>query len=347
MNKLGFGIVGCGAIAPLHAEAIRSLSDDALLVAVSSNIQKEARAFGEKYGINWYEDYHNLLDRNDVDVVCICTPSGTHAEIAMEAAKFGKHILVEKPLDISLERIDRVIEACEKARVKLGVVFQLRFTKAFKMVYQAVRNERFGRLVLGEARVKTYRSRDYYKSSDWKGTWTMDGGGALMNQSIHAVDLLQWMMGPVKSVYAYTDTLVHEIEVEDTAVAVLRFANGALGVLVGATSTFPGLPKYLEIHGSAGGVVVEEDTIKKWDFSEKREEDKLAEQTGGEIGSAYSDPVKGLNFIGHKLVIEDMIEAILKNREPLVNGQEARKSVEIILAVYESARSGKEIVLPL
>jgi len=154
-------------------------------------------------------------------------------------------------------------------------------------------------------------------------------------------------MGPVKSVYAYTDTLVHEIEVEDTAVAVLRFANGALRTLVGSTATFPGLPKYLEIHGSTGGVVVEEDTIKKWNFSEKREEDKLAGQTGGEIGSAYSDPVKGLSFAGHKLVIKDMIEAILDNREPLLNGWEARKSVEIVLAVYKSARSGKEIVLPL
>jgi len=190
MNKLCFGIVDCGVIAPLYAKAIKSLSDSALLVAVSSNIKEEAKAFGEKYRIDWYEDYHDLLDRSDVDAVCICTPSGTHAEITMEVASFGKHVLVEKSLDVSLEKIDRVIEDCEKAGVKPGVVFQLRFTKAFQMVYQAVCNERFGQLVLGEARAKTYRSQDYYKSSDWKGMWAMDGGGALMNQSIHVVDLL-------------------------------------------------------------------------------------------------------------------------------------------------------------
>ncbi|MGC8863073.1 MAG: Gfo/Idh/MocA family protein, partial [Armatimonadota bacterium] len=229
MSELGFGIIGAGSVSPLHAAAIANCPG-ARLVAVADLCEERARALAPDAAI--YTDYRRLLDRPDVDAVCLCVPSGMRLPIAIDAARAGKHILAEKPLEVTLERADAIIAACDQAGVKLAVIFQLRFMPAVRALRNAIETGALGRLVLGDTYVKWHRSQEYYDSSDWRGTWEMDGGGALMNQAIHHVDLLQWMMGPVESVFGRTATLVRErIQVEDTAAACLRFANGALGTV--------------------------------------------------------------------------------------------------------------------
>jgi predicted dehydrogenase len=215
---------------------------------------------------------------------------------------------------------------------------------------QAVESGRFGRLTLGDAYVKWYRTQQYYDSGAWRGTWALDGGGALMNQAIHTVDLLAWLMGPVVEVQAHTATLAHErIEVEDTAVATLRFANGALGIIEATTAAFPGYLKRIELHGSAGSAVLEEEDIKHWDFAQKSRSDAavlrqmaVSKSTGG--GAA--DPA-AIGHHGHAMLLQDFVDAIRKDRAPAIDGREGRKSVEIILAIYKAAQSGKKVTLPL
>jgi predicted dehydrogenase len=213
MKKLGFGIIGSGNIGPFHAEAISHI-EEAELKAVSDVVEERAKELAEKYRVDFYADYNKLLEREDIAVVNICTPSGMHEEIALTSANAGKHLIVEKPLEITLEKCDRIIKSCEENKVKLCVIFPSRFGKATTKLKESIGKGRFGKLVLGDAYIKWYRSQEYYDSGGWRGTWKIDGGGALMNQSIHTVDLLQWMMGSVESVFAYSETLLRNIEVE-------------------------------------------------------------------------------------------------------------------------------------
>jgi len=349
MKTYGFGIVGSGMIAEFHAKALHSIPQ-AKLVAFTDKIPDLARRKADLFGCASAPTLDDLLAMEEVDVVCVCTPSGTHAEAAVPAAKAGKHVVVEKPIEVTLERVDAIIEACDEAGVKLAGIFPSRFVGCNRLVKEAVQQGRFGRLTLGSAYIKWYRSQDYYDRGGWKGTWALDGGGALMNQSIHAVDLLQWFMGEVDRVQAFTDTLVHErIEVEDTAVACLRFKNGAVGVIEGATSVFPGFFKRIEICGFQGTAIVEEETLKCWRFTDETERDKDLRQihdNATETGGGASDP-SAIGFENHKAQIEDMLRAIELNEKPLVDGREARKAVEIILAVYQSAREQTPVDLPL
>jgi UDP-N-acetyl-2-amino-2-deoxyglucuronate dehydrogenase len=244
----GIGIVGTGLIAEFHARAI-SKAQGAHLAAVMSRTSERAAAFGERFGCRGYDSLEALLADPHVEIVSICTPSGAHLEPALAAIAAGRHLIIEKPLEISLERCDRILEAAERKGVLVSGIFQSRFYESSRVLKNAVEAGRFGRLVLGDAYVKWYRSQEYY--SGWKGTRRYDGGGALMNQSIHAIDLLQWMMGPVRSVQAVKATLAHQkIEVEDTAAAVLEFVSGACGVIEGSTAIFPGFLKRIEISGT-------------------------------------------------------------------------------------------------
>ena len=347
--SLGFGIVGLGMIAEFHARAIQAM-EGATLVACCSRNREKADRFGEKFGCRGYEAIEAFLDDPDLEVVSICTPSGYHLEPSLAAAKAGKHLVVEKPLEISLERCDNIIEACEKAGVTLAGVFPSRFHEISKIIKEALDKGRFGRLVLGDATCKWFRSQQYYDEGGWKGTWRLDGGGALMNQSIHAIDLLQWFMGTVECVQAFTGTLGHErIEVEDNAVATLRFANGALGVIEGSTAIYPGFKKRIDICGSAGSAVMEEESLTTWSFVEESAEDqeirrRFSVSTETEGGAA--DPA-AIGFHGHQKQFEDLVAAIESGRKPLVDGLEARKAVEIILAIYQSAREEKPVSLPV
>jgi predicted dehydrogenase len=283
--------------------------------------------------------------RDEVDVVCVCTPTGTHAEIAEAAVAAGKHLVVEKPIDVTLERADRIIEAARKANVKLACIFPLRFTKGTALARQAVGAGRLGRLVLADAYIKWYRTQEYYDSSDWKGTWTLDGGGALMNQGIHNIDLLNYLAGPVTSVVARIDTLAHRMETEDTAVALLSFANGALGTIEGSTGSWPGDAGRVELHGDRGTIALEDGRIVTWELADATPEEK--EQIVGleAIHGSGASAATGIGYELHRRQLSDMVEAIQFDRPPAIDGAEARRSVAIIRAIYDSSEQGNWVEL--
>ncbi len=345
--KYGFGIVGTGLIADFHAKAIEAM-EEGELVACYSRSQERADRFALEHNCRGYSDFNKFLNDPRLDVVTICTPSGAHLEPALKVAEAGKHAIVEKPLEITLERCDRMIEAFDRKNLLLGGVFQSRFFEASKVLKEAVESGKFGRLVLGDAYIKWFRSQEYYDEGGWKGTKAMDGGGALMNQSIHAIDLLLWYMGDVESVQAYKGILGHErIEVEDTAVAALRFKNGAMGVIEGSTAVYPGFLKRIEISGTDGSAILEEDHFNAWSFKEETAEDvKVREEFNkrDETGGGASDP-GAINYTGHLRQFENFIEALNGNGKLMVDGKEARRSVEIILAIYKSAETGNLVRL--
>ena len=271
-------------------------------------------------------------------------------EPAVTAAKSGKHVVVEKPLEITLNRCDAITRACKENNVRLCAIFNSRFSEASQVLKQTVESGRLGRLILGDAYVKWWRTQDYYDSGGWRGTWDLDGGGALMNQSIHAIDFLQYLMGPVKSLQAFTDTLAHErIEVEDVAVAVLRFESGALGVIEGTTAAYPGWLRKIEISGTKGSIVLEDEDIVKWEFEEAQpidEEIQAQFATRRSGGGGASDP-RAISHDNHRRQMENLICSIDRGEPHLVDGSEGRKAVEIILAIYQSNQEEQAVNLPL
>jgi predicted dehydrogenase len=341
----GIALIGAGTIARVHAKAIAEI-DNARLVGVYDTVEPASRALAaELGGLDWTGDLDELLARDDLDVVSICTPSGTHADLAIRAARAGKHLIVEKPLDISLAQADRMIAAAEKNGVKLTGIFPYRFRLGACKAKEAIDRGRLGQLVLADAYVKWYRSQDYYQG--WHGTWALDGGGALINQAIHNIDLLQWLAGPVDTVYGHVATLGHEMETEDTASAVLRFAGGAIGVIQGATSCWPGDPARAEIHGTRGTIVLEEGRISVWKLADGTPEEEMTMVTlEGQEGHTFDDPA-AIAHTGHRLQIEDMLQAIEQDRAPRVSGVEARKAIEVIRAIYLSAQRDQVMRLPL
>ena len=346
---LGFAIIGTGMISRFHARAIEEVRG-ARLVACYSRAAARAKAFGEEVGCTPYANLAKMLAKADVDIVTIATPSGAHQEPAVAAARAGKHVIVEKPLEITLRRCDRIIRECDKNSVKLATIFPSRFHDSSIQMKRALDAGRFGRLTLGDAYVKWFRTQEYYDSGAWRGTWKLDGGGALMNQAIHTVDLLSWLMGPVEEIYAHVATLAHKrIEVEDVATATLRFASGALGVIEATTAAYPGYLKRIELHGSEGTAVLEEEDIKAWDFAKKSRSDAAihkAMQKSKSTGGGAADP-SAIGHHGHTLQFRDFVKAINTDSAPAVDGHEGRKPVEIILAIYKSATTGKPVKLPL
>ncbi len=334
-----FAIIGCGVIAPNHAEGIVH-TPNAKLVAVADVVEERARSFAQRYNCDWYLDYREMLDRPDIDIVNICTPSGLHPEMAIEAMKRGKHVITEKPMAITLDQADAMISASKEYKRKLACIFQRRTQNVFKKIKEVVSQGAIGKLILGDAYMKYFRSQAYYDSGDWRGTLALDGGGALMNQGIHCIDLMQWIMGEVGSVFAYTRTLARRIEVEDTAVSVLEYKNGAIGVIEGTTSVVPGFDHRLEFHGVDGSILVDGEKIARWEVPgvELKLEHDLT------VGSTASDP-RAVGYIGHMLLIQDMIDAIKNNRDPLIPGEEGKKALKIILAIYKSSRERREIYL--
>jgi len=347
-KNFGFGIVGAGMIAHFHAKAIAELANGRLIGIYSVNKPK-SDAFASQHNCTAYDTLEHMLAVPEIDIVCICTPSGIHLEPALKSIEAGKHCLIEKPLEITVERCDTIIAAARKAGVKVGVIFPSRFYEASRLFKESLNESRFGDLVLGGAYIKWHRSEAYYASGRWRGTWEYDGGGALMNQGIHSVDLLQWYMGPVESVQATAANIRHKnIEVEDTIVATLNFKNGALGTIECSTAVFPGTLKRIEIMGTEGTAILEEDSFIKWQFQQG---DPIDEQIRNSMENATaskggaSNPAD-ISFVGHQKQMEDMIRAIEAGDEPFINGEEGRKSVEIVRAIYESARSGIRVKLP-
>lgn len=336
-----FGLIGCGRVAPRHAQSLAQLPETHL-VAVADIKPNRAENFAQEYGAAMYTDHQALLERDDLDAVSICVPSGLHAEVTMDALAAGKHVLVEKPIALNLDDADRMIAAAADRGLTLGVVLQNRYNSPMQDVRRLIDAGGLGRLYLGAVCVRWYRPQSYYED-DWHGTWAMDGG-ALMNQSIHHIDALQWFMGPVASVQAYTATLAHAMEAEDVGVAVLRLANGALATVEGSTLTWPqNLEGSVAIFGERGSVKVGGTALNRitmWKV------DGELEQEAEILTSQRVDPPSVYGY-SHREVIRDFAQALLEGRSPGTPGPEARRSLELVLAIYRSALTGQEIVLPL
>ena len=342
----GWAIVGCGMIAKFHARAIAELKGSKLVACQSRSLEK-ATEFAGVFGGTAYDDLSKMLANPAVDIVTICTPSGGHLEPGVAAARAGKHVLVEKPLEVTMARCDRLISACSSAGVQLGTIFPSRFHKSAQLLKQAVEQNRFGTVSLAAAYVKWFRTQAYYDSGKWRGTWNLDGGGALMNQAIHSVDLLLWLMGPVRSVSAMTALRAHErIEVEDAATAILEFESGALGTIEATTAAYPGTLKRIEIAGSVGSATLQEEAITQWSFEKPNKSDlKIVEQmSSNATGGGASDPA-AIGHQAHRDLFANFLQGIKKGLPCSIDGLEGRKSVELIAAIYKSAKTGKRVQL--
>ncbi len=334
------GIVGGGNISDTHARAARE-TPGVELVAFWARDPEKARRMAAGYGGIAFQNLEDMLAHRPMDLVLVGTPSGLHAEHARAAARRGLHVLVEKPLDITTERIDALIDECDRARVKLGVIFQDRTAPHLQWLKQLIAQGALGKPILVSARVKWYRPPEYYAGSRWRGTWAMDGGGALMNQGIHSVDLMLWLLGDVERVYATTRTALHAIETEDTAVACLEFAGGAVGTLDVTTAAFPGFPRRVELTGSEGTIVVERDHVVSVELRTPRAPPPPDE---GEANASATSPVVS-DARGHRRVLEDFVSAIRTGAAPLCDGRDGRRSVELAQAVYRSARTGAAVAV--
>ena len=349
----GFGIVGCGMVADFHAQAIAAMKGGHLACVFSRN-KANAQRVAKKHGCAAYTDYAAFLAHPGLHIVTIATPSGAHLEPIEKAAVAGKHIACEKPIEVTLERVDKVIQVCKKNKVMLAGIFQRRFNEATQVFKKAVEAGRLGKITLADAYIKWYRTQEYYDSGYWRGTWQLDGGGALINQSIHTIDLLYYLAGDVKWVCAFADRTIHKrIEAEDNAVAILKFKNGAMGVIEGSTSCYSRLGHPAEVHlcGSDGSIFMQDDSFTVWDFKKRRSNDnKIMQKFGarqGGPGAGAADPA-AISYVPHQKNFEDMVKAIKKGTKPMVDGAEGRKSIEIILAIYRSAlKGGKPVQLPL
>ena len=353
-EKVRFGILGCGAIGLHHARAIAGL-EEAELVAVADVVPELAEGLAEEYGCSSHYGLGKMLSGAELDVVCVCTPSGMHAGDAIAALEAGKHVVIEKPVDVTLEAADRLLEVQRATGRKVAVVSQHRFDAATLAVHHAISKEQFGRLTTGSAEVRWWRSQSYYDSGGWRGTWELDGGGVLINQAIHSIDLLQWLMGRVVEVTAYTGLLAHErIEVEDTAVAILKFENGALGTITATTAAYPGLTARIAVHGDRGSAVIDDDELVYFHTAgvekeaaahgggENRAERVMEQYGGGSVGpGAGADPTS--LSMAHRDQISDFVRAVEDDREPSITVEEGRKPLAIIASIYESARTREPV----
>ena len=341
-GSFGFGVIGCGVISDVHLKAIQAVPE-ARLVAVCDTREDAARAKAEEYGCDYYVSHQELVARGDIHVVNIVIPSGLHAKVGIDAAKAGKHVICTKPIDVTLEAVDALIAAGEENNVKIAGAYQLRSEPVYLRIKEALEAGKLGRPLYANAFVPWYRTDEYY-SDGWHGTRALDGGGALMNQSIHYLDLLLFIMGRARKVAGFAAALGHDhIEVEDIASAVVLFESGAQGVIQGTTCTYLGKPASLEVHGTKGNVVVEADELRLWEVEgEPIERTEAPAQV-----TAVADPTVGLEkgIDAHIDQIRDVIDAIREDREPKLNGHEARRAVELILAIYESSETGQVVEL--
>lgn len=319
-DTVGFGVIGLG-MGAARARLIHE-TNGARLVAVADIDEARGHKAAAEYDIDWYDDYRRMLERDDIDVVMIMTPSGTHADFATVIAQAGKHVISTKPIEVTLERADQMIEACHRAGVILAVDFEARYMADNVRIKQAIDEGRLGKLVLGEARLKWFRSDAYYEG--WHGTWKLDGGGSLINQTIHQIDLLVWFMGNPKLVSGQVGVFTHQIETEDLGMALIQFESGAAGTLLGTTTCPVSLPARMELHGDRGMILTSGNAIETWNLPNELLED-------------------GFDYNGPNNVIEDMVQIIRSGGTPRITGEEAKRAVRLVLAVYESSKTGKAV----
>ena len=348
-EDIGFGVVGLG-MGTHHCAAIQRAAG-ARLVAVCDADEERLGRIAAEYGCAGYRDYGEFLADEAVAVVNIATPSGTHAQLAIAAAAAGKHLIVEKPADITVERVDEMMAACEKHGVLAAGIFQARFDALNLRIHETVVSGRLGKLIGVHGHLPWYRTQEYFNGThgSWKGTWSMDGGGSLMNQGVHTVDLLQWFAGPVATVFGQFGIYAHEIEAEDQVAAVLRFANGALGTLYTTTCCYPGYDQRVTLYGERGSIIKEEGTLISWKLADDGKGAEEAEMMGrfgpgAGKGSGAADPM-AVSFAGHAQIVTDMVSAMRDNRPPAITLASARHAVEIINSIYESGRTGAAVEL--
>lgn len=345
MKTWNIGVIGAGLIADFHAMALNDI-ENANLVGYYDVVAENAKKLAEKHSCRAFDSEEDMLKCDEIDIIAIATPSGVHMESVIAAAQAGKHVICEKPLEVTLERIDAMIAAHEKTGTQLGGIFPMRYSDFIAPMRKAIKAGRFGRISYCGVYVPWWRTDQYYDS--WHGTWKLDGGGALINQSIHSIDTMIDLMGPVESVQAYTATIAHpQIETEDTATAVLKFTNGALGVIYGSTASFPGQPRRFEITGDKGTVSLIGDAFPVWQFAEEiPDDDEVRAKFGGASGTSggVSDPA-AISYEGHTRNFKDFIAALEKGEKFAIDGKEARRAVELILAIYQSSREQKLIKL--
>jgi predicted dehydrogenase len=336
-EAIGFAILGAGMVADYHRQAIAANANlGARLVAVGHYDPARCAEISAKFGVPCVRQEDLLADAS-VDVVCICTPSGQHAAQVIAAARAGKHVLVEKPMALSLADADAMVAACDQASVKLGVVLQRRAEPLFQRIHRAVQAGDLGELTLAVVTMPYYRPQAYYDQADWRGTWALDGGGVLMNQGIHLVDLLVWTMGDPVQVQAYADTLHRDIEVEDTLAATLRFASGALATITATTTAAPGFPHRFDIYGTGGGIQVEGESVLEWDLVDPAKAIVEPPEIEAAVGAGAGGDPRGIAPTGHIAVFRDFIHALREDRAPWIGGVEGRRSLAAVLAIYEAA----------
>ena len=343
-KKLGFGFIGAGAIARFHAQAVAA-SRGGSLIGVASRSRATAEKFAAENGMSYAtDDVDQLLLQPGLDAVCITTPSALHLQPALAAIRAGKHLMIEKPLDSTVEGTDHILDAAAKAGVRVGSIFQARFGDGARQLKAAIDAGRFGRMVLASCYVKWNRTTEYY--TGWKGKISEDGGGVIINQAIHGVDLLQWFAGMPVEVFAWATQRVHQIESEDTCVAALKFASGAFGTIEGTTATWPGWSRRIEICGEHGSAVMEDDDITRWDFRVEQPEDAKirAMRESATMGSGAAAPMN-IKIEGHQRQIQDFIDGINEKRPFFIEGLEARKAVALVRAIYDSAECGQPVRL--
>ncbi|WP_422934246.1 Gfo/Idh/MocA family protein [Sinomonas sp. P47F7] len=343
-RPLRFAVVGCGQIGKAHAHALKELAPRAELAAVVDNVPGRAAALADEHGVLALTSLEEALARQDIDVVTLGTPSGLHADQAVAALDSDKHVIVEKPLDVTMEAAQRVLQAEKRSGRTAMVVSQMRYLPASGVVREAAESGAFGKLTSGSATMAWWRSQEYYDSGDWRGTWELDGGGALMNQGIHVIDLFRWFFGDPVEVYAWAQCAAHQrIEVEDTAVAVVRFANGALGTIHGTTAAYPGVNRRIQVHGDRGSAIIDEGVLTYYHAASGDAPDLPygAEGDGNQAASLIHEADRFLT--SHARQFNDFIDAIDHGRPPLVTVTEAAKTLALIRAIYESAQLGQPV----
>lgn len=337
----GFAVIGCGAISHYHIHAIQAL-EDARLVGVYDESETAAEKTAAACHVRCYKSREDVFSDPSVDAVCICTPSFLHAPLARQAMLSGKSVLVEKPLAFSVQECDELIQIAKESRVLLGVVSQLRFSSEIMRVKQAVDSGALGRITRADLYMKYYRNPEYFSQSPWRGTLEKEGGGALLNQGIHGVDLLRYIAGPVKTIYAMSRTLVHPVEVEDTLNASISFTSGTLGVIEASTADWPGSPRRIELNGESGNIILEENKIVRWEI--KGDENRIIQKEKDSEESSWCDPAR-IDPQGHILQMQNFVSALRGDSKLLIDASEAKKTLQLIFGIYQSAATGKAVEL--
>lgn len=339
-KQFKMGIVGCGTIAGTHAEAV-SKTVNGKLVAAHSRTNKNLNVFCNHYGVKGYLNYKEFLSQPELDIVVVCTPSGTHLDFGKAAAKAGKHVIVEKPIEITLNRGKHLISGCRSNGVKLAVIYQNRFIDGAVQMKRAIDDGELGNIFMVDASVKWFRDQEYYDQADWRGSFSLDGGGAVINQAIHTIDLLLWFCGDIKNLHAFKGTFTHtQIEGEDNAVASIEFESGAIGVFRASTSIVPAMNRKIAVHGTKGTALLDGDT-----FRLMVDKHDLTENGTNDQGSGSTSPLEGMSENHHKRQYDEILDAFTKNIDPVISGEESLRSLAVVEAIYKSTESKVPISL--